>query len=174
MHLFKRLAIAMVLPLAACAVGPSNSLDTGLGASPAIPAPESSLIPMVNIAPVRTRPPGFMPSAPAGFTVTQFASGLAHPRWLYTLPNGDVLVAESDAPKEHDKGSGLFGWIRRQVMKRAAPVCRAPTASCLCAQRRRAVSRKCRQCFCMICTRRSAWRSSEASFTLPTRTPAAV
>ena len=44
---------------------------------------------------------------------------LAHPRWLYTLPNGDILVAESDAPNEHDEGSGLFGWIRKQVMKRA-------------------------------------------------------
>jgi glucose/arabinose dehydrogenase len=60
-----------------------------------------------------------VPHAPAGFAVTEFASGLAHPRWLYTLPNGDVLVAESDAPKEHDEGSGLFGWVRKQIMKRA-------------------------------------------------------
>ncbi len=60
-----------------------------------------------------------MPIAPNGFSVTEFAGGLAHPRWLCTLPNGDVLVAESDAPKEHDEGSGIFGWIRRQVMKRA-------------------------------------------------------
>ncbi len=65
------------------------------------------------------RPDGFTPTAPAGFRVTEFAGALAHPRWLYTLPNGDVLVAESDAPKEHDKGSGLFGWVRKQVMKRA-------------------------------------------------------
>jgi glucose/arabinose dehydrogenase len=74
---------------------------------------------MVNIAPVQARPDGFIPTAPAGFLVTEFAGGLAHPRWLYTLPNGDVLVAESDAPKEHDEGSGLFGWVRKQVMKRA-------------------------------------------------------
>ena len=50
---------------------------------------------------------------------TKFATGLLHPRWLYTLPNGDVLVAESDAPQPHDKGSGLFGWVRKQVMRRA-------------------------------------------------------
>ncbi|SAL85468.1 glucose/sorbosone dehydrogenase-like protein [Caballeronia arvi] len=109
----------MVLPLASCAVGPSSPSDPGFGASPLIPAPEPKLVSMVNIAPVETRPAGFLPTAPAGFAVTQFASGLAHPRWLYTLPNGDVLVAESDAPQEHDEGSGLFGWIRRQVMKRA-------------------------------------------------------
>jgi glucose/arabinose dehydrogenase len=119
MRLLNRLAISMVLPLASCAIGPSSSSDAGFGASPAMPAPESSLVPMVNIAPVQARPDGFMPTAPAGFRVTEFAGGLAHPRWLYTLPNGDVLVAESDAPKEHDKGSGLFGWVRKQVMKRA-------------------------------------------------------
>ncbi len=119
MRLLNRLAISLVLPLASCAIGPSASSNAGFGSSPVMPAPESSLIPMVNIAPVQARPDGFTPTAPAGFRVTEFAGGLAHPRWLYTLPNGDVLVAESDAPKEHDKGSGLFGWLRKQVMKRA-------------------------------------------------------
>lgn len=119
MRLLNRLAISLVLPLASCAIGPSASSNTGFGSSPVMPAPESSLIPMVNIAPVQARPDDFTPTAPAGFRVTEFAGGLAHPRWLYTLPNGDVLVAESDAPKEHDKGSGLFGWVRKQVMKRA-------------------------------------------------------
>lgn len=119
MRLLNYLAVATALPLAACAIGQSSSIDTGLGASPSIPPPESRLLPMVNIAPTEARPVGFLPTAPAGFTVTQFAGGLAHPRWLYTLPDGDVLVAESDAPQEHDEGSGIFGWIRRQVMKRA-------------------------------------------------------
>jgi glucose/arabinose dehydrogenase len=119
MRLFKRLVVLLSLPLTACAIGPSSSADNGFGASPDMPAPQSTLLPMVNIAPVQARPDGFIPSAPDGFSVTRFAGGLAHPRWIYTLPNGDVLVAESDAPKEHDEGSGLFGWVRRQVMKRA-------------------------------------------------------
>jgi glucose/arabinose dehydrogenase len=109
----------LALPLAACALGPGAATDTGFGPSPALAAPQSSLLPTVNIAPIKQRTAGTMPTAPAGFTVTAFAQGLEHPRWLYTLPNGDVLVAESDAPKEHDEGSGVFGWIRRQVMKRA-------------------------------------------------------
>lgn len=125
MRLLNRLAISMVLPLASCAIGPSSSTDTGFGESPAIPAPESSLVPTVNIAPVQARPDSFTPTAPAGFVVTRFAGGLAHPRWLYTLPNGDVLVAESDAPKQHDEGSGVFGWVRKQVMKRAGEIGRA-------------------------------------------------
>lgn len=119
MHLFKRLIALSVVPLAACALGPSASVDTGFGASPPITAPDTRLLPMVNIAPVQNRPAGFLPVAPEGFEVTKFAGGLEHPRWLYTLPNGDVLVAESDAPQEHDQGSGVYGWIRRQVMKRA-------------------------------------------------------
>ncbi|WP_345817189.1 sorbosone dehydrogenase family protein (plasmid) [Paraburkholderia sp. PREW-6R] len=119
MRQFKTLVALALLPLAGCALGPSSPSDNAFGASPPIPAPESTLIPMVNIAPAQPRPAGFMPTAPAGFAVTAFASDLAHPRWLYVLPNGDVLVAESDAPQEHDAGSGLFGWIRKQVMKRA-------------------------------------------------------
>ncbi|WP_144147584.1 PQQ-dependent sugar dehydrogenase [Paraburkholderia sp. BCC1884] len=119
MRLPNRLVASMVLPLAACAIGPSSSNDSGFGAAPVIPVAKTALIPMVNIAPVAQPPVDFSPKAPEGFAVTKFAGGLAHPRWLYTLPNGDVLVAETDAPKPHDEGSGIFGWIRRQVMKRA-------------------------------------------------------
>ncbi|NUY35283.1 sorbosone dehydrogenase family protein [Paraburkholderia sp. JPY303] len=119
MRLLHHLVVSMVLPLASCALEPSGPLDGGFGTSPAMPPPESSLVPMVNIATIQARPDGFTPTAPAGFLVTKFAGALAHPRWLYTLPNGDILVAETDAPQEHDEGSGSFGWIRKQVMKHA-------------------------------------------------------
>ncbi|MFM0237187.1 PQQ-dependent sugar dehydrogenase [Paraburkholderia phytofirmans] len=119
MRQLNRFALFMLLPLAACAAGPSSPADTGFGPSPLLPAPESSLMTTVNIAPVRAPAAGFLPTAPNGFVVTQFGRGLTHPRWLYTLPNGDVLVAESNAPEQHDEGSGIFGWVRKQVMKRA-------------------------------------------------------
>ncbi len=48
-----------------------------------------------------------------------FASGLDHPRWLYVLPNGDVLVAETNAPPEPDDAQGIKGWLMGLVMKRA-------------------------------------------------------
>jgi glucose/arabinose dehydrogenase len=51
--------------------------------------------------------------------VAAFASGLDHPRWLYVLPNGDVLVAETNAPPKPDDGLGLKGWVMGLVMKRA-------------------------------------------------------
>jgi glucose/arabinose dehydrogenase len=126
MRLLNRFAVSMVLPLVSCAIGSSSSSDMGFGELPTIPAPETTLIPMVNIAPVQARPAGFLPTASTGFAVTQFAGGLTHPRWLYTLPNGDVLVAQSDAPEEHDEGSGIFGWSRRQIMKRAGAGVQSP------------------------------------------------
>jgi glucose/arabinose dehydrogenase len=48
-----------------------------------------------------------------------FASGLDHPRWLYVLPNGDVLVAETNAPPKPDDARGIKGWVMGLVMKRA-------------------------------------------------------
>ena len=97
----------------------------GVGPQPQLPEPSAGgLLPTVNIAPARGWPQGQAPKAPPGFTVSAFASGLEHPRWVYTLPNGDVLVAESNAP-EPEPGSknvhaeGLRGKAMSLVMKRA-------------------------------------------------------
>ena len=59
------------------------------------------------------------PVAAAGTHVTAFANGLDHPRWLCVLPNGDVLVAETNAPPKPDDANGIQGWIMGLVMKRA-------------------------------------------------------
>jgi glucose/arabinose dehydrogenase len=53
-----------------------------------------------------------------GLAVERFADGLDHPRWLYVLPNGDLLVAETNAPPRPQDAKGLKGWIMRLVMKR--------------------------------------------------------
>ena len=91
----------------------------GYGTSPVLPAPNPGLIPTVNIAPAVCWPAGTTPRAANGLAVNQFASGFDHPRWLHVLPNGDVLVAESNAPAEHDAGSGLKGVVMGIVMARA-------------------------------------------------------
>ena len=65
---------------------------------PTLPAPESSIIPTVKVAKAVGWKAGEAPTPAGGFAVNRFAEGLEHPRWLYQLPNGDVLVAESDAP----------------------------------------------------------------------------
>jgi glucose/arabinose dehydrogenase len=75
------------------------------------------LLPTVNPAPAVGWPDGAAPVAPAGFTVTRYAENLDHPRWIYLLPNGDVLVAESST--EPQRGGGIMGWIRNSVQRRA-------------------------------------------------------
>jgi glucose/arabinose dehydrogenase len=55
----------------------------------------------------------------AGLSVTAFASGLDHPRWLLVLPNGDVLVAETAGPPRPEDGKGLKGWFMKMFMKKA-------------------------------------------------------
>ena len=113
------LALVMVSALAACG-DTAKLVDTaGMGPNPTLPAPVSSLIPTVKIAPAKGWPAGMMPTAMAGLTVTAFATGLDHPRWVYTLPNGDVLVAESNAPPKPEDGKGIKGWVMKQVMGRA-------------------------------------------------------
>ena len=91
-----------LLALAATMTGASaQPVDIpGQGANPQLPAPDKGgLLPTVNIAPALGWTEGQMPTAPAGFKVTALAAGLDHPRWVHVLPNGDVLVAESNKPR---------------------------------------------------------------------------
>ena len=73
--------------------------------------------PTVKIAKAVGWPQGAKPSAATGLAVNAFADRLDHPRWLYRLPNGDVLVAESNSPPRD--GGGIAGWIERVIMNRA-------------------------------------------------------
>ncbi len=90
----------------------------GVGPDPKLPKPNSSLLPTVNIAPAKSWPEGGKPSAAIGLNVTAFATGLDHPRWIYTLPNGDVLVAETNAPPKPAE-TGIKAWFMKLAMRRA-------------------------------------------------------
>ena len=91
----------------------------GVGTYPILPAPERTVITTVNIAPAVGWANAAKPVAAPGLAVAAFASGLDHPRWLYVLPNGDVLVAETNAPTKPDDTKGIKGWVMGKVMKRA-------------------------------------------------------
>ena len=110
---------AMAIALTACGETSKLPIEAGFGPNPQLPPPNQTLIPTVNIAPVRGWPQGGKPVAAQGTTVGAFAAGLDHPRWLYVLPNGDVLVAETNAPPKPEDGKGIKGWITKRVMKRA-------------------------------------------------------
>jgi len=112
----KLVFVVAAFTLAACGSG-APSPDSTYGQSPDLPAPQSGGLPTVNPARATSWPDGAAPRAPQGFTVSRYAEGLDHPRWIYLLPNGDVLIAESSTKAQ--EGGGLMGWIRNLVQRRA-------------------------------------------------------
>ncbi len=124
MRLSSLLAVStLALTLAAC--GTESRLDpaAGYGPNPTLPEPSRSLLPTVNVADATGWPEGRTPVPAQGFRVQAFAAGLDHPRWIYRLPNGDILVAETNAPPkpEEDRG-GFRAWAQGLVMKKAGAV----------------------------------------------------
>ena len=105
--------------LTACGGAARLPVAAGTGANPALPEPEHALIPVVNIAPARGWPAGGKPVAAPGTVVARFAEGLDHPRWIYALPNGDVLVAETNAPPRPEQGQGVKAYFMKLFRKKA-------------------------------------------------------
>ena len=93
------------------------SLDAVSGTKPAIGAPREQIIPTVKIADVDRWKSGEKPVVAAGLTVDRYAEGLDHPRNLYVLPNGDVLVAETNSPPK--ESGGITGMVMGWLMKKA-------------------------------------------------------
>lgn len=112
-------SFAMVFTVGACAESAKLPPEAGFGATPQLPAPDKSLIPTVNVAPAKGWPDGGKPVAAEGTQVNAFAKGLDHPRWVYVLPNGDVLVAETNAPPKPEDGKGVKGKIMKMMQKKA-------------------------------------------------------
>jgi len=108
----------LVMACSACAEQATLSVSQGSGPNPQLPAPNPGLLPTVNIAPAVGWPAGAKPTTLAGTQVSVFAENLDHPRWLYVLPNGDVLVAESNTPPSGASFS-LKNWIAGKIMDRA-------------------------------------------------------
>ena len=114
-----RRALLAVALLGAC-TSAQLPFTAGVGPDPQLPPPQKELIPTVKVAKAIGWVGGAKPTPAQGLAVTAFATGLQHPRWLHVLPNGDVLVAESNKPpqpEELQKGfrSKMMGFF----MKRA-------------------------------------------------------
>lgn len=113
------LIVALAAGLAACGESSTLQVSDGTGPAPKLPEPNKTLVPTVNIAEAVGWPQGAKPTPAQGLQVGAFAEGLDHPRWLYVLPNGDVLVAETNAPPKPDDSKGIRGWVMKKVMGRA-------------------------------------------------------
>jgi len=109
----------MCLTLAACGGAARLPLEAGIGPQPQLPSPENALIPAVRVFKATGWPAGLTPVAAPGLRVNAFATGLDHPRWLYTLPNGDVLLAETSAPGTDPGPPGLKGIFFKMFQKKA-------------------------------------------------------
>src|SRR5689334_18920338 len=108
-----------VFAVAGCGESSRVAFESTVGPDPRIPEPHKTLIPTVHIAPAKGWVDGGKPVAASGLSVAAFADKLDHPRWVYVLPNGDVLVAETDAPPKPEDGKGIKGHAMKFFMKRA-------------------------------------------------------
>jgi glucose/arabinose dehydrogenase len=90
-------AIAALLILAACddkVASPSQQY----GAHPVLPAAHQYIMPPMRVPTAIGWTAGETPAVATGLKVQAFATGFEHPRTVYTLPNGDILVVESNGP----------------------------------------------------------------------------
>ncbi|HYX25946.1 MAG TPA: sorbosone dehydrogenase family protein [Thermoanaerobaculia bacterium] len=113
------LLVAAAVGVLGCASAARLPVSAGTGPHPALPAPDKALIPVVHVVTAKGWPQGGKPVAAAGTAVAALAQGLDHPRWLYVLPNGDVLVAETDAPERPADNKGIKGWFFKHFQKKA-------------------------------------------------------
>jgi glucose/arabinose dehydrogenase len=112
-------ALSMLVALGGCGRA-RLPVSAGMGLTPELPPPRTSLIPVVSVAEAEGWEKGSTPTAAPGLSVSAFATGLDHPRWLYLLPNGDVLVAETNGPpRPEDAAKGIRGWFMKRFFKKA-------------------------------------------------------
>src|SRR6185503_868365 len=93
--------------------------SAGVGPEPQLPPAQKEVVPTVNVAEATGWPQGAKPAAAAGLAVSRFAEGLSHPRWVHVLPNGDVLVAETNAPPRPEDNRGIKGYFFKRFQKKA-------------------------------------------------------
>ena len=118
----KRIALTLIAATAALVANADTSKlppQADVGPHPTLVAPVKSLVPTVKVAPAEPWPAGKTPTAAAGLQVTLAAADFQHPRWLHVLPNGDVLVAETNGPERPEDGKGVKGWAMKKAMKKA-------------------------------------------------------
>jgi glucose/arabinose dehydrogenase len=111
--------VGVALGVGACAAKARLSVAEGTGPNPTLPPPDRSLIPLVHVVTAKGWSNGAKPLAAEGMVVDAFAKDFDHPRWIYVLPNGDVLVAETNAPPRPDDAKGIKGWFFKHFQKKA-------------------------------------------------------
>lgn len=99
--------------------GDTAQLPAGadIGREPVFTPPRSEIIPTINVAQARPWRAGEHPTPARGLAVSRLADGLVHPRSLLRLPNGDILVAETNSPARPT--SGIVNRVMNYMMRKA-------------------------------------------------------
>ncbi len=121
-HAIRRIMRLVFAGAAIVSVGAAGAEDfdikTQIGPNPVLPEPRQYLVPPMKLAPGIGWKTGETPKVPASLRIAALATGLLHPRSLYTLPNGDVLVIESVGPgiePVHRPKNIVMKWIESLV-----------------------------------------------------------
>ncbi len=113
------LCVACIVASSACGTPATLPVSAGTGPQPVLPRPREDAIPLINVVTARGWSANGSPVAAPGMRVRAFAKNLNHPRWVYVLPNGDVLVAETNAPKRPEDSKGIRGVFFKYFMAKA-------------------------------------------------------
>ena len=116
---------AVTLALAGCGESAKNDINTGIGENIVLPEPNPTKIPTVHVAKAIGWSDSAKPVAAEGTSVQAFAKTLSHPRWLYQLPNGDVLVAETNFQMQGLEGS-IKGWFAKHFLTKGGAIGNSP------------------------------------------------
>jgi glucose/arabinose dehydrogenase len=116
---FPALTAALVIASTGCGTAASLPISAGTGPEPVLPRPREDAIPLINVVTAKGWGRNATPVAATGMRVNAFAKNLNHPRWLYVLPDGDVLVAETNAPKRPEDSKGIRGVFFDYFMAKA-------------------------------------------------------
>jgi glucose/arabinose dehydrogenase len=115
----RALLVTVTMLSVGCGTTARLAVSDGTGPHPVLPEPKTSLVPKIEVVTAKGWPQGAAPTAAEGLAVKAFSRDLDHPRWLYVLPNGDVLVAETNAPPRPEDGKGLKGRLFKHFQKKA-------------------------------------------------------
>jgi len=117
--------VLVAITLSACGESAKHEISAGIGFNPMLPEPVVTKIPTVHVAAVVGWKDVNKPIASQGLKVNAFATSLEHPRWLYELPNGDILVAESNFEMQGLEGS-IKGWFAKYFLTKAGATGTSP------------------------------------------------
>ena len=112
------LTCASALTLAACNDDSSFNPQDQVGPNPPLPEPQQFLFPPMRLSKIVGWKEGEKPTVAQGLKIEALATGLQHPRSLYVLPNGDVLVVELKSPGVQPIARPkdlIMGWIELMV-----------------------------------------------------------